>query len=411
MLQAIRRKLGALWTDLSRIGERQPLSRAALVILLFLDAFILVSIFEGLDAHTRQLTTPAERIPAVCAEMVLDRRWNETSRLDRLAEAEAFRALPADPSAKRPPAVHATCAPLVEALDAAAKDREISGALRTHRRVQGEIRELAAAVSATRPAYDTALLEDIAGAPERQGRGAIEKDVREKAGALEKARAQLATVDAALEGDPRVGALWKRIAAVTEEDGRRLEADRGRLVFWFPVKRLGMQLLFLAPLFAAFYLWSVRSARRGRGVQTLVASHLLVVSFIPIFGKIAEAVLEIIPRRLLARLIALLASLNLVAVWHYLVIAAAVAGALVLIWFVQRKLFSRERLVEKRIGKGQCQECGKRLPAGARACPFCGFGQFVECGACRGSAHAYASHCAECGAPLPAAEPGAPEPA
>jgi hypothetical protein len=410
MLAAIRRKLGALWTDLSQVGERQPLNRAALVIVLFLDLFILVSIFEGLDAHTAQLTTPAERIPVTCAEIVIDRRWSETSRLDRLADAAAVREVPAERRHEPSRSVHPSCAPLLDAIDAARTDEEVSRALRAHRRVEAEIRELGAALSTMRPAYDTALLEAIAAAPHRQGIAAIEKDVREKTAAVEKARAQLATIDAALEGNPRVAAVWARIAALTEDDARRLESDRRRITFWFPLKRLGMQLLFLVPLFAAFYAWSVRSARGGRGVQTLVSSHLLVVSFVPIFGKLAEAVHDVIPKRLLAKLIALLAALNLVAIWYDLVIAAAIAAALFLIWVVQRKLFSREKLVEKRIGKGLCQDCGKRLPAHARACPFCGFSQFVACPACRGPAHVHASHCAECGTSLRAAGSTAPEP-
>jgi hypothetical protein len=161
-----------------------------------------------------------------------------------------------------------------------------------------------------------------------------------------------------------------------------------------------MDLLFLGPLLAAFIAWNVRSARRGPGVQTLVSSHLVVVAFVPVFLKVLEAVYEVIPKRLLAAAMALLVRLNLVAMWHYLVIATAVAAALLAIYVAQRKLFSRERVLERRIAKGLCQDCGRHLPAGARACPFCGFAQFGRCPACGGSAHVRASHCRECGAAL-----------
>jgi hypothetical protein len=62
--------------------------------------------------------------------------------------------------------------------------------------------------------------------------------------------------------------------------------------FWFPVKRLAMQMIFLLPLFVVFYAWNNTSIRKGRGIQILVSSHLLVVSFIPIFFKIIETVLR-----------------------------------------------------------------------------------------------------------------------
>jgi len=65
--------------------DREPLGKAALVIILLLDLFILTSIFDGLGAHTAQLTSPYEYIPALCRDMVLDEEWNETSRLGKLA--------------------------------------------------------------------------------------------------------------------------------------------------------------------------------------------------------------------------------------------------------------------------------------------------------------------------------------
>jgi len=43
-----------------------------------------------------------------------------------------------------------------------------------------------------------------------------------------------------------------------------------------------------------------------------------------------------------------------VAIWYYLVIALAVAAALFVIYIFQKKLFSREKLMERRIAKGQC---------------------------------------------------------
>jgi hypothetical protein len=52
--------------------DREPLGKAALVIVLFLDLFILISIFDGLGAHTAQLTSPSDYIPGLCRDMVLD---------------------------------------------------------------------------------------------------------------------------------------------------------------------------------------------------------------------------------------------------------------------------------------------------------------------------------------------------
>ncbi len=165
-----------------------------------------------------------------------------------------------------------------------------------------------------------------------------------------------------------------------------------------------MQLLFLLPLLATFAVWHGASARRGRGLQALVAAHLVVVASIPLIFRIAEAVYDVLPKRFLKRFIELLVSLKLVAIWHYLVIALGVAAALATVFAIQRWLFSRERLLERRIAKGECQSCGKRLPAGARACPFCGYGQRRACSSCGGRTPVHAPFCSECGAPATAGD-------
>ena len=112
-----------------------------------------------------------------------------------------------------------------------------------------------------------------------------------------------------------------------------------------------------------------------------------------------ETLYDIIPKILLKRIIDLLESLKLVAIWHYLVIALAVAAALFLIYIFQRKLFSREKLLERRISKGECQQCGKHLPAEACACPFCGFVQFKYCSHCMKPMHVHGKYCKACGKP------------
>jgi hypothetical protein len=132
-------------------------------------------------------------------------------------------------------------------------------------------------------------------------------------------------------------------------------------------------------------------------VQILVSSHLLVVASIPIIFKLCETIYDIIPKILLKRLFELLESLKLVALWNYFVIAVAIGAGLFLIYLFQKKLFSREKLIERRITKGECQQCGKHLPLGSQACSFCGFSQFVACGNCSQPTYVFAKYCKQCG--------------
>lgn len=117
-------------------------------------------------------------------------------------------------------------------------------------------------------------------------------------------------------------------------------------------------------------------------------------------GEIAaleETIYDMIPKKLLKQLIDLLQSLKLVGLWHYLIIALAIAVALFLIYIFQKKLFSREKLLEHRIARGECQQCGKHLPGDSPACPFCGFVQFKVCPHCQQRMHVHGKYCRECG--------------
>lgn len=380
--------------------ENQPLGKAALGIIVALDLFILISIFDGLAAHTAQLTSPDEHIPALCRDIVLDAQWNPSNRLEQLARMvskyHASYVLP-DRRAERKP-VHALCAPVMGAFRSIRDDEGLARNLAGLLTLEKETGDLRAELERLKGAYDTALLEAIADKEKRETQAAsLRQTIAEKTGAMDELAGRQRQLAAALEQNERVQALYALVAGVSEADRTSLRDDLRRLNFWYPVKRLGMELLFLLPLFLVFYAWNARSIARDRPFQTLVSSHLLVVALIPAFFKLVELVYDILPRKLLRHLIELLESLRLVAIWHYLSIAAAVLAALALIVLLQRKLFSREKLMQRRIARGQCQHCGVHLPADSRYCTACGADQYRSCASCHELTHVYGKYCRACG--------------
>ena len=381
--------------------DNQPLGKAALVIILFLDLFILIAIFNGLGEHTRQLTAPEEYIPYTCREIVVDRSWNSTNRIDNLsqiitASSGSYSYRPATKLNER----HRLCAPYLDLLEQIKQDKTLVGIFEERTKAERETQELQRRINQLKGAYDTSLLETIARQPEPATEvDATRGEFKQKSSSLNSLKSRINALEETINADPKVAALCAKLQTSQITDRQTLLSDLRHLNFWFPVKKLGMQLLFLLPLFTVFYLWNSASIKHNRGLQTLVSSHLLGVSFIPIFCKLIETVYDIIPKKLLKTLIDLLESLKLVAIWHYLVMALAIAAALFLIYIFQKKLFSHEKLIERRIAKGECQQCGKHLPDGAKACPFCGAAQFKPCGQCAQPMHAHGRFCQQCGTP------------
>lgn len=392
-------KFGRIKANLTSVGD-QPLSKAVLVILLFLDIFILVSIFDGLDRHTRQLSSPDEYIPDSCREIVINRQWNPTNLTDNLSQIITSFKTNYYRIEEKKKERHPVCSPYIDLIDQIKNDKALTDVFEERNKAVREAKELQHQINSLKGAYDTSLLETIAKEPEREGKvDAIKKDFQQKTNALNILKNRIASLEQTIHENTKVKLFWEKMQGLQEQDRGKLISDLRNLNFWYPLKRLGMQMLFLLPLFAVFYAWNNASIRKSRGIQTLVSSHLLVVSFIPIFCKIIETVYDIIPKVFLQKFIDLLESLKLVAIWHYLIMAFAVAAALLLIYVFQKKLFSQEKLIERRISKGACQHCGKHLPAGSQACPFCGSGQFKPCSHCNKPMHVYGKYCRECGQP------------
>lgn len=399
MLEAIKEKAFRFKANLTSVDAR-PIGKAALVVIVFLDLFILISIFDGLAGHTAQLTTPDDHVPSYCRDIVLDSEWNATTRLNRVA-AIATRYqdsyyFPNDRQARHRP--HALCEPFGRALHDIQTDERLSGALRAALKVERESAELRAELERVKGAYDTALLEVVARqSPTVTDVGAIKTEIAQKTRSLNESVRNLALLEVSLAKEPRLRDLFALVERVSPADRVRLRDDLRAANFWFPARRLGMEMLFLAPLLAGFYLWNARSVVRRRPLQVLVSSHLLVIALIPVVFKVVELVYEIIPKQLLKHVIELLESLKLVALWHYLLMALAIVAALALIYLFQKKLFSYEKLMEKRIAKGLCQECHRQLPPGSRACPFCGYAQFRTCAQCNKPTYVHGAFCRECG--------------
>ncbi|MDD2501547.1 MAG: zinc ribbon domain-containing protein [Geobacter sp.] len=380
--------------------DKQPLSKATLVILLFLDIFILTAIFNGLSAHTRQLSTPQEYIPSSCRQMVIDRTWNPTNRIENLSQlvdsyTNSYTYRPQPIARERHPA----CTSYLTLLDQIKNDKTLTSSFDERQKAEREAQELQRRIDQLKGSYDTSLLEAIAQQPEPATEiDATKAEFKQKSSRLNSLKSQITALDELINNNPTVAALWLRLQSSQASDRQALLAELRTLNFWYPVKRFGMQMLFLLPLFAIFYAWNNASIKHSRGLQILVSSHLLGVSFIPIFCKLIEAIYDIIPKQLLHKLISLLTALKLVAIWHYLIIGLAIGAALFLIYIFQKKLFSREKLIERRIAKGECQQCGKHLPAESTACPFCGYVQFKPCSSCGLPTHLHGKYCRECGA-------------
>lgn len=414
MLNMIKNRLGSIKSGLIQLNHR-PIGKAVLAVILFLDLFILVSIFEGLSDHTRQLSTPSEFIPQHCRDIVIDDDWNVNNRFSRTATiisgfTGSYRYVD---ESDREADVHAVCRPIYVLLRAMENDESLSDGLRDFLRDRNQAVEIKSEIERVRSAYDTSLLEVIAQnhsdkqLSENEHTQYLKQEISKLTAKLNSlTKVEVDTISRLSEYDLMVQ-FFELIAVSGENNRELLLADLRDLNFWYPVKRLMMELLFLLPLILVFYFWNSRSLRTSQPYQVLVSSHLLIVAFIPVIFKVLELVYEIMPKTFLKKMFALLESFNLVAIWHYLMMGLGIALALGLIYVLQQKIFSHEKLMQKRISKGLCQSCGVQLPPGTHACvgsdcsdtacTVCGFKQLEACSHCAEKTYVNGKYCRVCG--------------
>ncbi len=386
---------------LTTIGREEPLNKLALAVIILLDLFVLSMLFGGLEDHTKQLVSPNEYMPQIARQVFIDQAWSPSVRLDKLQPlilsdrkgySTYYRSMFA-PEKLEP--MHPLCRGFYEKMHALSKDESLVNLFVGRDLKVKERSGIRTDQDKIKRAYDTQLLETIAG-KEGVNTASIAAQSQTLTAQIERLTGQIDELEQQINAHPGIQEIWT-LTDPENQNRPQIVKDYRSFERWYLLRELLWQLLFLIPIFAVFYFWSERSAKRDHRIQSLMASHLLVVAFIPILIKLIKLVVDLIPDHFFKGLFRILRSLHLIAIWHYLVILGAVALGLFLVYIIQKKVFSREKLMQKRLSKGACIQCGKKLPAGASACAFCGANQFVDCSACSKPTPVGGIHCIHCG--------------
>ncbi len=384
------------------IGGKEPLTKMSLVVIIALDIFVVSMIFAGLSDHSRLLTSPYEHMPTMCREAIIENKWVGDNRIDTiqkliLAPENSYRYGAYD---RLDPAeidkTHSSCQQLLSSVKAVKKDKAIVSVFRERKSAQQNRAKLTQTFKKSKDVYDTSLLENIADTSDASQVSAISVKSQELTRQINQLSKNITGYDATIAANSAIQSLSIKLKELQSQKNSIVH-DIKQFDFWFPIKELAWQFLFLLPLCGLFYFWNSKSIQKNRSLQVLISSHLLVVSCIPVLFKLLKLVLDIIPHRILESLFELLVSLRIIAIWHYIIILLAILLALVAIYLIQRKLFSPAKIMEKRLMKGGCHSCGKKLPKQVDMCPFCGTIQQIQCSHCKGDTYIAGQYCIQCG--------------
>lgn len=405
-------KLNALktsWQRLSTYSGARRLSWFSMILLLALDGFVLGMLFNGMSEATRSVDIPLEPVSRGCASMTED--YLKSDAKARVASLRPYVMVSAEEQNGN---VYGSgfeeherldvCERVRDKLKAYARIPALHDLFEQYNTEEQNIAKINEEIATLKSSYGDALLEKIA----RQKRedSILPADAAKVKSTLEHKDAELKAAEEALQNTQNALETHLQVNDYTNfvtglpfaNDFSKARAEYARLSFWYPVKILAVEVLFLLPLLVLAIGWNNRALKRGKDTSILISSHLILVCAVPIFVRLVYFVYELLPHSLLARLISALEELNLGFVWSYVAIAAAIAGGITLIFIAQKTYFSPERQRVLRLRKQQCRECGEKLTGADQShCEFCGTAQLENCASC-GTAHrALAFHCPHCG--------------
>ncbi|NLY74629.1 MAG: zinc ribbon domain-containing protein [Firmicutes bacterium] len=344
-----------------RLDDDEPLSPLSVFVLILLDFFLLMVLFQGLDAHSRLLSSPDEYIPFLCQRIIIDRDWTENNRLDKLSKI-VINYHRSTYQEEKTGKMHPLCKEVMDAIDRVKTDKAVIR-LFEEREQLIKLQNEKGFLAENDPKYIELSNEIL--------------EINQK-----------------INSNPKVTVLWSVIDKASVKQEELIKTLRNYR-FIFPIYEILLQLLFLLPLLLVFYIWYKKSVNNR--FQSVIATHLLVVVSIPIFLKMIELILNIIPEQIIKKFIDLLDSLKLIAIWYYIIIAIAIGITVLLIYHLQKHLFNRGKIIGKRIRNRNCVGCGKKLPDNDKYCFECGTSQYQACPECERLTYVNGNYCRECG--------------
>lgn len=388
-------------TRLRNIGKNEPLTRFSFFLVLLLDIFIFSMIFAGISENTETLSRPEEYANYDCTNLIAEKtKENQRDTIMGLLEygyeKYSYSSYPNGVSSfGNAPG----CTTLEGDITAAKNDTTLSTIIKNIRDTEEKIRGIKTEQNNISSQYDTMLLEKIA--DQKPANSLAPTTAEEAKGKLAYLSANLATLENSLtnlRSSFDTNASVKKITDDITNLGPTIQETYDSLVFWYPVKRFSVEILFILPLLLVTLWWSRRSTKHDNGLQMLISSHLLGIVSVFILIKAIDFLIDILPKKLFEQIYEILVSWNIIGLLYYVYILLGIAITMGVIYFIQKKVFSPERLQAKRADRGQCYLCGEKLMEHATHCIRCGESQEKKCPSCGKMTNITSRYCGGCGA-------------
>ncbi len=409
--------------------NRQSLNVPSLIVIVFVDIFILANVFFGLNDISNWHLSPYQAYPCysewqtyrepkdagkdyaivsqsiVPSDSILD--YGTTSNRTE----PVFPSDPSNPSSIRDSyqrnqinhigQVSPQCLDYAGLQDALRTPENRKTVASIDLKLQ-KISELEQTNRNIRSQYDSTLLEKVAGQPRSRSINTISAEqAKQKTDAnnatINQLKQDITELKQTLLAQPVVQTLLVYLKNPTTFE--TIAAQYRHASFWYPSIQLAFQALFLLPLILISYAIHRFALRKNYALVALITWHLLIIATIPALLKIFEFLQVGVLFQWIATAIGNIFG-NLLFLVSYSQIVVIPLVGFGLIKLIQR--FSKRRAkaqtdATNRIAQSRCLRCATQIGPNDAYCAHCGYQQYEECPSCHVTTHRQMPHCTHCG--------------
>ncbi|MBD2413104.1 hypothetical protein FACHB389_01835 [Nostoc calcicola FACHB-389] len=405
MFARIRRLLNQFFSK-SRNINNEPLNKVSLIVIIFIDIFILINVFIGLDDISRWHISPAEAYP--CYSEWQNYRVQKTKDKNYEIVKLSFPYSPNNQFSFQQNyqqretghlgKVEKTCLKYGEYKDKI-NNSQNQQIIKNIEQKQIKISNLEQTNANIRAKYDSTLLEKIAGQPPEQSINQVSAEKAKQE--LDRNNRQIYSLkqeNSNLQNQLLTKAESTSFLAFIQDENQFTTVEKGyqKASFWYPSIQLGFQSLFLLPLIIIALSVHRFAQGRGYGLVSLISWHLLVIFFIPLLVKIFEFLQIGTLFQFIFDLVSYLFG-GLLFLINYVYILLIPLVGFGVIKFFQKFVFNAKVQAANRVQKSLCVNCAKKIRRSDRHCPHCGYYQYLECENCHHLTYKHLPYCKHCG--------------
>lgn len=383
---------------------KEKLSKLTILAIIFLDIFVLSTLYQGINFQTRVINNPITKYPYECRDILsssqsledfnsyLYNSYNYASNYQNIKDLE----------------VDERCNLIFEKIDLIKKNVNIESFKKLNQEIYKKEYDITDQLSYIKQNYDTILFEKMS--EQKSDKSIIKgnlstENIKDKYDLLNIELEKLAKQKENLNLEFKENSLIKDFISYLDLNKNQILDDINKSEKYYYVKQELVTLIFLIPLILLFFYLMKKYLIKEKYILYIIFKNILLITSIPTIISILSLINIFIPKIFIEKLLMFFYSLEIPFVVYYLAIGLFILVFIFIIIKLQKRFKEEnEKLKNNQITKIEsfnrnlCNKCANRVDYSImNYCPCCQNQLKIECNSCNNLTIKGLDFCIHCG--------------